>query len=120
MSTQEEATEQLYRAVKAGDHDAAEAAIDAGANIDLKATLFQTPLHLAAAFGHTDVAKLLIERGADINARNALDKTPLDSAVYFGHDDIATLLEDAAKQQQGHTGRVTGERKDKGPPQVGG
>jgi ankyrin repeat protein len=116
----EEATEQLYRAVKAGDHDAAEAAIDAGANIDLKATLFQTPLHLAAAFGHTDVAKLLIERGADINARNALDKTPLDSAVHFGHDDIVDLLKNAAKQQLRHAARVRDERKDKGPPQVGG
>jgi hypothetical protein len=33
---------------------------------------------------------------------------------------MAKLLEDAAKDHHGHADRVTEERKDKGPPQVGG
>jgi ankyrin repeat protein len=61
----------------------------------------------------------LLENGADINATDAFQETPLHFANWTGHPETAQLLENAAKQQS-HAGRVTEERKDKGPPQVGG
>ncbi len=35
-------------------------------------------------------------------------------------DEPGTLLDNATKPQQGHAGKIADERKDKGPPQVGG
>ena len=44
------------------------ALLDAGADINFKSAVLQTPLHYAAQTGKCDIVELLIQRGADINA----------------------------------------------------
>jgi ankyrin repeat protein len=44
------------------------ALLDAGADINFKSAILQTPLHYAAHTGKCDIVELLIQRGADINA----------------------------------------------------
>jgi ankyrin repeat protein len=84
---------------------------------ELDACLFE-----ACYQGHLNYAKVAMAAGANVNARgtDAAQRTPANYARLIGHTDIAAFLENAAKQQKGHAGRVTEERKDKGPPQVGG
>jgi ankyrin repeat protein len=109
----------LFEAAENGDVSKVQAALDAGANINTHGNLLESPLHDAALNGHTKVVQLLIARGANVNAMDVFDKTPKDWAFAKGHFKIVQLLEDLGKHQ-GHADRVTGERKDKGPPQVGG
>ena len=110
----------LHWAVERRDSDLVKLLIERGADVNAKSTLANTPLHWAVEYAHLDIAKFLIEKGADINAPNTFDETPRQLAKSHGIANIVKLLEDAAKQQRGHAGRVTKERKDKGPPQVGG
>lgn len=42
--------------------------LDAGCDLDAKASSGGTALMFAAAAGYTDVVKLLLEKGADVNA----------------------------------------------------
>jgi ankyrin repeat protein len=117
--TQEEATKKLFQAARTGNVAGAQAAIDAGADINAKGAFGQVPLHQAVWGDHSETIKLLIAKGADVNTTDNVRETPLYRAVRRGKADIIEMLEDAAKQQ-GHAARVTEERKDKGPPQVGG
>ena len=63
----------------------------------------------------TDVA--LVERGITAMTRELVKLLPQSEPEIKA---LATLPSDATKEQHGHAGRVTDERKDKGPPQVGG
>ena len=111
----------LHWAIECGHPDMVKLLIAKGADMHIvTAVSHQTPLHLAAALGHRDIVTLLIGyAGADISAKNARQQTPVHLALANNHPDIVELLDNVAKEQ-GHAGRVTEERKDKGPPQVGG
>ena len=162
--TQQEATNQLFKAAEAGDVSAVRAALDAGADPTAKDDHWQeTPLHFAASGGHTDAARLLIENGADVNARDGENSTPLHCCIEgflpnapktignnhanivrlliekgadlnardddgstpvnlasdYGHTDLVKMLQDAAKKQPGHAGRVL-KRRGSSEPQIGG
>ncbi len=77
-------------------------------------------LFRAAYNGNFDLAQKALDAGANIHARDDSNRTPLIVAASNGYFKIRDLLETAAKQQQGHAGRVAEERKDKGPRQPGG
>ncbi len=95
--------------------------IDNGADINAKGPEQTTPLHWAAAANQLKAAKLLIDWGADANAFDTWNETPSQYAANRCYRDLAEMLETAAaKIQNSHAGRVTDERKDKGPPQFGG
>jgi len=74
--TQAQADRQLLRAATSGDTDAARAALDAGANTEIRDGHQRTPLLLAATHDHVDVAKLLVRRGGDPDALDDRHDTP--------------------------------------------
>jgi ankyrin repeat protein len=115
----------IHYAVRNGQGDTVNLLVENEAQVDAKDKDGETPLHSAARGGYTQIAKLLIHKGADIVATNKLQQTPRLVAKRNGHDAIedilVELLENAAKaKQQRHAARVTLDRKDKGPPQIGG
>jgi ankyrin repeat protein len=71
--------------------------IDAGADLEAKSDLGQTPLHEAASAGHAEWAALLLARGARVNARDKSYNTPLhyaeDGHVYDPKRERRTVAE---------------------------
>lgn len=118
--TKDEAHTRLLVAVRRGDLPSAQKAIDAGANVNAESTEGITLLHWAIDCSSLDMIRLLIDNGADVAARSASGATSHHYAIQRGNDAITDLIKQATKQQQGHTARVTDERKDKGPPKIGG
>ena len=55
--------------------------LDAGADVNARDSLEQTPLHKIATSKHLGIAKLLIRAGADVEARDATQRTALDYAA---------------------------------------
>ena len=95
--TPEEVTQTLLHAAKAGDLDAARAAIENGADVNFSDHSGNTPLHLAAENDHAGIAQLLIKKGAYINATDDGRRTPLNRAAANGHAEIVALLQDPTK-----------------------
>lgn len=57
-----------------------QALIDAGADVNVKNSIKDTPLHVAEEKNDMDMLRLLVDAGADINARALFDETPMDAA----------------------------------------
>jgi len=79
-----EQEQQLFEAVKIGDLGRAKALLNNGANVNVRNSDGNTPLHVAAAEGRAAVASLLIERGASVNVKQCQqwsEKTPLDLSL---------------------------------------
>ncbi|WP_344771159.1 ankyrin repeat domain-containing protein [Aeromicrobium panaciterrae] len=74
--SQATANERLLAAAKRGDADAAALALRAGADLEARNNLEQTPLLLASANDHVDVARLLVALGADPDALDHQHDTP--------------------------------------------
>lgn len=55
--------------------------LEFGANPNLLAKNYVSPLHLAAASGHHEIVRLLISRGAEVNQMDILGNTPLHYAA---------------------------------------
>ena len=66
--------------------------IDAGADVNRKDKLGETPLHVAVVEGYKEIASMLIENGADVNAGDIRGLTPLHAAAWRGYRDIVILL----------------------------
>jgi ankyrin repeat protein len=109
----------LHCAVRSRNDKIAKILIASGADVNAKTVDGWTPLHVAAIADAKEAARILIANGADLNATDEHGGTPLLWAKGHGHASVAEVLEEAEKRQ-GHAGRVTEERKDKGPRQVGG
>ena len=87
----------LLGAAWAGDAEAVQALLDAGAGPDVKDLERRTPLHVAAGNGSLDVARVLLAAGADINVEDRARWTPLSAAAVYGHVEMTrTLLEAGA------------------------
>ncbi len=93
--------------------------IAAGADIHAKDSGDSTPLHWAAYGKASEIVAILITSGADVKAKDCVADTPLDIATQNG-DRVSVAILKTAATQKSHAGRVAEERKDKGPPQVGG
>ena len=61
-----------------------EAQIEAGADIEAKDEIGETPLHMAADRGSPATIRALLQAGADIEARAQFDLTPLHHAAGWG------------------------------------
>ena len=100
----------LHYAAFFGGGGAAEALIDAGADLEAVSRngMRVRPLNSAAAGGHGDVSRLLVERGADVHAAQAQGFTPLHAAAQNGDADLVAVLlvAGADKGARGEDGRT--------------
>jgi ankyrin repeat protein len=72
----------LSWAAERGSKKIAQLLIDAGANIEVRDWMSQTPLWSAVSGNHTSVARLLIKAGADVNVVDDSGDTLLQHAVW--------------------------------------
>ena len=86
-----EANQALLDAAKFGDIEAAQEAIEDGADVNAIVNE-RTPFSAATWKGQTEIVKLLIAEGADVNTKDERRETPLHWAVEYGHTEIAELL----------------------------
>ena len=75
-----------------GHVEVARLLLDSGAQVNMPADSFESPLTLAACGGHVELAELLIQRGAAIEEVNDEGYTPLMEAAREGHEEMVTLL----------------------------
>ena len=85
----------LHESAKNGDIECVIALIAAGANVNDKDKLGNTPLHDAAWRDEIEIMRALIAAGADIHAKNCHDNTPLHDAARNGKTNAAIALIDA-------------------------
>lgn len=87
--------EAMLNAVRDGEYEVVEAALDGGLAVDAKAPNGMTALHVAAVLGRDRFVALLIERGAAVDdpAQNGI--TPLHRAAMGGHEETMRLLLEA-------------------------
>jgi ankyrin repeat protein len=82
----------LLRAVKSGDAEECRRLVAAGADINVKNSKQNTPLHIAAKTGHAEACRMLINAGAMIEAQTAQQVTPLHLAAQKGHCEVCCIL----------------------------
>lgn len=85
--------EELFAAARAGDIARVTAALDTGADVNVKTRYGATALTYAADKGHVDLVKFLIARGADVNAQDTFyQMRAIDMAMMNNHPAVVTLL----------------------------
>lgn len=89
----EAADRALYAAVAAGDRARAQAALDAGANINRAHAPWGDSALMIACEKSPALVAWLIAQGGEVNQRNQRGQTPLMAAAYAGHAEaVETLL----------------------------
>ncbi|KAI9877745.1 MAG: hypothetical protein M1830_002941 [Pleopsidium flavum] len=63
-----------------------------GVKVDLRSSLQQTPLWLAAASGNSQLVRLLIKRHVSLDSRDHKGMTPFDIAAKNGHAEVLKIL----------------------------
>ena len=89
------AIDDLCKAAESGDAAAAQAAIDAGADVDATVCggIGATPLHRAAWGRHLDVAMTLAAAGANVNLRQTGGASPLHIAMQNASGGGASIVD---------------------------
>jgi ankyrin repeat protein len=82
----------LTQAVTAGDVDAVNAALAAGADVNERNNGGQTALILAVIFNHIDLVHLLVKAGANPRLRDNLGLDAIEWAQRRGLSDIVDLF----------------------------
>ena len=87
------AERQLLGAARSGDVTALRAALDAGADPNVRNRRGQTALHVAAWHGRVTAIRTLVAAGADVNARDdRAGETPLHTASRAARSDTVIVL----------------------------
>lgn len=86
--------ERLIRGVLRGDPAVVAAALNRGADVNLRTPSGDTPLTLASGLGHARIVRLLLRRKADVNSRITFESTALSWAAYNGRTETAEILLD--------------------------
>jgi ankyrin repeat protein len=91
-----EAIHRLFVAANIGNGQDAQAAIDAGAEVNARhpAKYQDTPLHWAATKGHTEVVRVLLKNGADPTLKNERHETPAYRAAQAGQKQTFDIIEE--------------------------
>jgi hypothetical protein len=82
----------LAVACASGDTGIVRQLLAAGANVELKDGLSQTPIHIASLKGHEMIVRLLIAAGANANTKDWSRSTPLMGAAQLKDIGIAEML----------------------------
>jgi ankyrin repeat protein len=83
----------LFFGVMGGNTNVVEAMLSYKAQVNVRNTNGDTPLHFASGFwGRKEVASLLLANKAEVNAVNQSGQTPLLKAAMVGRSDVAALL----------------------------
>ncbi|MBI3652623.1 MAG: ankyrin repeat domain-containing protein [Acidobacteria bacterium] len=85
----------LMNAIKNGNQESAQQAIQNGADVNAAIPSGVTALFLAAGMGDKELVKTLIEKGANVNHRADGGFTPLMQAALTGQLEIVKMLLDA-------------------------
>ena len=86
------AADSIHVAAAVVNIEAVKQHLAAGADVNAKNKVGQTPLHLAVANDHKEIIELLIAKDADLNAKDVWEGTPLYEAASKAHKEIAELL----------------------------
>lgn len=81
----------LLFAVSGGQKDVIRFLIAQGADVNARARVLSTALHVAVLCAEMDIIELLLDQGADVN-QNSMFGTPLDISALFARTDAASLL----------------------------
>jgi hypothetical protein len=83
---------ELLYACGAGDQDKALQALAAGASLEARNILGQTPVALATAAGSKRLVVQLVSKGADPNSSDVAGYTPLMTATMTGDPEMVAML----------------------------
>jgi ankyrin repeat protein len=95
---------QLIDAVKTGQPDKVEAALNADADVHQQDEQGWTALNWAAGKGNVEIVRLLLNRGADVFRTGRDQRTPYKIALAAKHIDVARLLKEAESGANGASG----------------
>ena len=90
----------LHLAVRTWQPTLMNMVLDAGADINARATDGDTPLHTAVRAGRQDHVRILMARGADTNLANTAGATALDLALGLKQDVLAAQIQQTMKDQK--------------------
>lgn len=82
----------LMIATRSNAIDAARALIEAGADVNAKDDLHDSPYLYAGAEGRLEILKLTVAAGADLNSVNRYGGTALIPAAHHGHTEVVRYL----------------------------
>jgi len=87
----------LFALISGRDPAVVQAAIDAGADVNVRQTqgLEATPLMWATGVGDPAFVEMLIEAGADVDVRDTMGDPAINWAAYYGNTPAIALLLDA-------------------------
>lgn len=83
----------LHEAALAGNLQAAQTLLEAGARVDARERRGATALNVAAERAQAEMAELLLRRGANVQNADRYGSTPLHNAAYSPHATEARLLQ---------------------------
>ena len=82
----------IHKAASNGNIEVIKQHLTAGADVNAKNAIDETPLDLAAMNGYKETAELLIAKGANVNAKNKRGDTSLNWAIRFKKPETAALI----------------------------
>ena len=84
---------ELLEAVKKGEFDKVKSLISEGADVDARAFMNVTPLHLAAQYNEKkEIVEMLLNKGAKVDIADNRGRTPLHLAAQNNNKEIVDAL----------------------------
>ncbi len=93
-------TNALHAAALGGRNGLVSRLLDAGATINARSSLEQTPLMWAAWAGHKELVQTLLTAGADVTAQDTAKQDALEYAKKMERTDVVNLLQEALSDKE--------------------